>query len=1473
MTSWKTTCALALGVVLTLWGATTSAQPVPAPLQPWIAWATQGQKDLACSQLQPGTHQCVWPGALSVKVQPEGGRFELRVWLEEDANVTLPGDTLMWPQDVKEGAAELVVGRVAGAPSVRLSAGQHTITGLLRWSSTPESMPVPASIGRAVIELSDGTRLDHPRLTAQGQLWLREARVEAAPEDGKGEDSLKVNVHRRFFDGVPLRVTHRFELNVTGPARQVSLGKVLFPNARPVGIRTPLPVRVGQDGAVDVYLRSGSHVIEIDTVNPDAPTEFKVPGHIREIFEEQEVWVWVANDTFRGLTLDGLQPVDSERTSLPSNWRGGATFLALPDQALTLKETHRGEVDPAPNIVRLNRTFWLDFDGRGYTVVDNLSGRMNRQWRLNYSNQGALGRVTQLSDFSELLITRQPDTGRDGVELRNSALSLEAALRLEDALDDLDIVGWDHDVQYLSAHVNAPPGWELLGAQGVDETPGTWIGSWTTFDIFFLLIMAVGVGALCGWPWGLLAALALLISHGYGEPPQWAWAHLLASWALLRVLPDGWWRRGVLVYRAGALLALVLVLAPYAQEQIRFALHPQVFENQSYSRKNAADDFLSSSIVEQDMLYEQEQAIQQRGPIGTTDIPAPSSGAWSRSASSQEGRKRAKADNRVVNGYRDQSKLQQLDTKTVIQTGPGVQRWSWNRWTLNWTGPVRTAPQVQLWWLSPAANRTMAIVRVLFLVLLAMVFLAPRDMRWQRRRKEDEDKDAKDNTNKRPWWRRALLWSALLATILPAALLVQPTEASAQDAFPPQGMLDTLAQRQRAATQCQGPCVVASQARMTIDNQGRFTLWAEVHVQRDSAWFLPGPGENIRPDAIKVDGQITNELRRDERGMIAVRLDQGRRVVEAQGALASAAVVKMEWDSNSRPMHLEVKAPDWSVDGLSPKGVADNTMRLALKETSEAPRQDEPLEKTSPLPPWFSVERVLTLDLPWQMVVTVRRDNNQTPQQVKMPLLEGEKVVTEGIEVEDDQAILNFPAGTSQIYYTSRVAISDILALKAPKERFWTETWTVFCGPIWSCQYSGLAPLYSVDPGTRQHKPRWTPWPGESLEITVKRPEGTPGQTVTIDEVLYNVTPGRRLLEASLKMSIRASEGRRQEITLPKDMELRSITINGQEQNIRPRDGVLDVPLKVGDQEIEVTWQQPWERSFYEAAPSVGLGGSAVNVKVRVMPGEARWLLWASGPKWGPAILFWGHLFMSALLALCLGLALRHLPLAPWEWLLLVVGMSQLPVITLAPVVAGFMALEWRQRKPLEQWWAFDLYQLVLVGLVMAMGLALYAALHTNLLLDVDMQVQGVGSTNSSLEWYIDQVDGQIPEVGIHSVPLLVWRGIMLLWALWLATRCIKWLPWAWKAFSHEGLWRMSYPKGDNTEDGGEKDAQNPQENTATTAEDTIEAPAAAQDAPAQADPSAEDTIEAPRETIEDLTQGDDGQDSDGAPEGAKEDT
>ena len=73
-----------------------------------------------------------------------------------------------------------------------------------------------------------------------------------------------------------------------------------------------------------------------------------------------------------------------------------------------------------------------------------------------------------------------------------------------------------------------------------------------------------------------------------------------------------------------------------------------------------------------------------------------------------------------------------------------------------------------------------------------------------------------------------------------------------------------------------------------------------------------------------------------------------------------------------------------------------------------------------------------------------------------------------------------------------------------------------------------------------------------------------------------------------------------------------------------------------------------------------------------------------------------------------------------------------------------------------------------------------------------DMHITGNGSTLSQLTWFSDRVDGLLPDAGVISLPMWVYKGAILAWALWLAFALLKWLPWAWRAWNSGGLWRGS---------------------------------------------------------------------------------
>ena len=247
--------------------------------------------------------------------------------------------------------------------------------------------------------------------------------------------------------------------------------------------------------------------------------------------------------------------------------------------------------------------------------------------------------------------------------------------------------------------------------------------------------------------------------------------------------------------------------------------------------------------------------------------------------------------------------------------------------------------------------------------------------------------------------------------------------------------------------------------------------------------------------------------------------------------------------------------------------------------------------------------------------------------------------------------------------------------------------------------------------------------------------------------------------------------------------------LDGQERPGRPQKGELRVTVPAGAHRLEVSWQQPRGMSIFHAMPRVGLSSPAVNVTQQLTLPPERFLVATRGPAWGPAVLFWPYVVFLLAVAYVLG----RLPLSPLtslQWLLLGLGLSQIPAV--GPlVVAGFVfALTLRARRPPGRALAFDLAQLLLAAWALVSLSLLYSAIHQGLLFRPDMQVGGNGSTDLVLRWYADRAQGHTPLAGVMSLPMWIYRVGMLVWALWLAASLVRAVGWGWRAFSEGGLWR-----------------------------------------------------------------------------------
>jgi hypothetical protein len=175
----------------------------------------------------------------------------------------------------------------------------------------------------------------------------------------------------------------------------------------------------------------------------------------------------------------------------------------------------------------------------------------------------------------------------------------------------------------------------------------------------------------------------------------------------------------------------------------------------------------------------------------------------------------------------------------------------------------------------------------------------------------------------------------------------------------------------------------------------------------------------------------------------------------------------------------------------------------------------------------------------------------------------------------------------------------------------------------------------------------------------------------------------------------------------------------------------------------------------------------------------------------GPAVLYWSELAALILFALILG-RVGLAPLHTWQWLLLGLGFSTFSWPVLGLVVVWLLACGARGKLSTDGliWWRFNLAQVVIGWLTVAALLAIIVTLPQGLLGTPDMQVTGHNSYGTELGWFADRSESALPVASAFTVPMWIYKTLILAWALWLSFALVRWLPWVWKCFSSDGFWR-----------------------------------------------------------------------------------
>jgi len=1330
-----------------------AVKDVPAELRDWVPWVLWEQKDRQCV---PGPAQepgCVWPGSLELDIGEKSGRFLLYVHADALAKVVLPGGAGVWPEDVKVDGQDAVVLADSTEPSTWVAHGNHQITGTFSWSDMPETLAVGTHTGVVALTVQ-GKRILSPRREADGRLWLGAS----ATTQGTQSDSLSIEVFRRIDDGVPLRITTRLLLHASGRAREMALGNALLPGTVPLSVTSELPARLENSGSLVVQLRAGTHTLDVQARALGQPERLVLPAR-GEPWPASETWVWSPQAELREVAVGGAREIDPARTSLADDWKKLAAFELRPNDALTLATLRRGDPDPPPNQINLLRELWLDFDGQGYTVKDVLSGTMTREHRLDLRvREPGTIRV----DGTPELVTARVQGGPGGVELRGSSLNLEAEFRLPRA-KQLPANGWSEDVQSLGATLHLPPGWLFLSASGVDSAPSSWLSSWDLFAMFYVLLMTLAALKLGGRGLALLAFATLVFVHGVEDAPFWIWGAFVAVVALRRVtLPK------VLQPLMTAMLvviaaAWVVLSVPFGAAHLRAFVHPLLHGGESYSagswwngEREGKSAQLAAELQQQDTASVRKDAYEPRaaepkGKSGQSDFGG--------------------------------SSLQNLaqDPKAIVQTGPGVPHWSWKTESLIWKGPVARDHQFSLWLVPPWAVRLLELLRVLG-VLGFGLFLAK--LGW---RKSGPPADSSSTTGAQAPYAASSVVSLLLLVGCLGSLLVFSTDARAQasaeielkrsaatgfDSGPSAERLAELARRLSESPACSN-CLTVARAELSIVGS-TLKIVLDVHAGAVTRLRLPGPVASWVPERVQIGSDEHPPIVLEGGGLVA-RIPAGRQRVVLEGPVL---VDDLALELQDKPQRIVVNAPEWEVSGVAHDGQLEGALTFTRRHREASGAVGG--EPAPSLPPWLTLSREIELGVSWMARYRLTRETSaELPLSVKVPLLAGERVTVADVPVEEGSVVASFQRGQKEFSWTTLLEPREALSLTASTTTNYAETWSLDCGVVWHCKASGLVPVQHET--AQRWRPFWRPFPGEKVEISVARPVPVPGPSKTIEGALLTITPGDRLTRASLKFTVRASAGGTQRVTLPAGALLQELSVRGEARPSRVEGGAVAVGLSPGVSEVKLSWQQPGGIQMFWRSPAVTLEGGAANVNIVVEPNPERWVLWLSGPTFGPSVLFWGYLCVVLLAALVLS-RLPRSPLGGLAWLGLSLGLTQIPAAAAMIVPGWFFALTWYERAVPQGRRLRQLVISCLVILTILMLVTLGAAIYSGLVVVPDMQVKGAGSDAGHLVWYLDRSPALLPQTTMIGTSIWVWRSLMLLWSLWLASRLLVWLRSGWSS-------------------------------------------------------------------------------------------
>jgi hypothetical protein len=1348
-------------------------------LSRWKSWISQQHPEWSCASVHQNM-ECLWPGIINIQVSDQRGKFELMVEALAETNLPLPGRKDLPPSkiEIRDMSGELVLAPITvsdTAVNVKLQPGKFIVTGELSWNKLPSEIPVPSAYG--VLSVN-----------ADGQDYLvRRSGDSAILEDkavAKKSASQSLSVFRRITDDSPLKIETLLRLQVSGGARSVNIGNVLPLGAKLLDVNSSLVYQINSAEELSVQLVPGEHEVRLLALLEQPVSEIKFRSPKLDWYPTAELVAWSPQQLFRTVELAGAVPIDPAATELPEEWKSSAVYSIEPAAVVLLKEIKRGETANPQSNLGLVRTLWLDLSGKGYTVSDHLTGQVNQISRLNALPENEVGRVEQGGE--QLLISKDPDLGLAGVELRSLNVDLKADSRIEQS-GAFSAVGWNTKVDSLAMNLSLPPSWMLLAAPNATTVSGSWFESWNLFDLFMVLLITLAARKLFGFKFAAILLASLVLNFNEFLSPRIMLIDLLVLVALTRIVQD----KSSKLFRVLQLL-LYSTLAMWLLEVLTFA--KLQFTQFLFPQMQAGTRFRTAV---QSLIYQMELNIMSWPMIilglglivwgvlyfrsrkgigkyflmffllvfGLTFIGRSLTRTFFASDSRQYANYAADSinieDSKMMGGMpqelassvyspRTKKDLSQVLANTSMvtnsQSGPAIPEWQWRKHYLTVAGPVDSDYQIKLWVLSPGVTRTLCALRTILMLLLIPMLLAQIGVRLN-------------------------LKNSLLKSVLLLSLVFSYNQAQAE--YPSPELLKQLEEQMLKELCFEGNCATIQSVNITIE-QGRLRLVMQISSKGRSAVAVPGPLQYFAPDRVTLNGDSVFGLKKLG-DYLYVKIDQNSRELVVEGALPDPDSFDLQF--STRPLFVSYDLNNWVVTGVTASGYVEKSLRLTREiQSAQALERAVALNSNvSKFSNWAFFERNITIGERVEINSTVRRlGNAESAIRVRIPLLANERVTSKEITVDGSTAWISFGEGQFESQFSSVMPVASEFELLSVAGFDVAQSWNLQCLDFINCQISGI-PASSSKTGDQQSN-YFLPLSGDRVAVKVRPLRYLEKNSITANSIEHNVWWGSHNQSGSINLIVRATQQGSVEINLPTELSVREVSLNGQTGAGVTKDNSVQVLMSPGSHQLSVSYDRKWDPGFFERAPQIKTSIALHNAKVVVHPSEDRWVLWTGGGLWGPCVLFWAKILMLALIFVLMQKA-GALKLSLLSCILLALGFATLPVLHLWIPIGWLVLLAAPEGMRLLTEKVGE--KIARAGFVFLMIFALiiiYRLVQTGLVLRPPMLVVGNGSSYDDLRWFFDHSGVETPSPYVVSFPLWMWRTFALFWSGWLVFSLFGWL-------------------------------------------------------------------------------------------------